>query len=138
MSRYARRRDDRTARSGDAPRAAALPHRIALDDCEVGGARVERDQIVGVMIGAANRDERVFDQPDVFDVLRDTSQHLAFGKGTHFCLGASLARLETRVALEAVQARLPDFEIDAAKIVRVHSPNVRGFASMPMEFTPRS
>ena len=79
----------------------------------------------------------MFANADVFDIRRDTSQHLAFGKGTHFCLGASLARLETRVALEAVHARLPDFEIDDTKLVRVHSPNVRGFASMPITFTPR-
>jgi len=89
-----------------------------------------------LLVGSANRDERAFRSPDVFDIGRDTSQHLAFGKGTHFCLGASLARLEARVALEAIQARLPDYEIDAAKLVRVHSPNVRGFASMPISFTP--
>jgi cytochrome P450 len=60
---------------------------------------------------------------------------LSFGHGTHFCLGAALARLEGRVALEEVQARLPDYEIDDANLVRVHSVNVRGFASMPIEFT---
>jgi len=87
-----------------------------------------------LLIGAANRDERVFAEPDVFDVRRDTSAHLACGKGTHFCMGAALARLEARVALEAVQARLPDFEIDAAGLVRVHSVNVRGFSAMPIAF----
>jgi cytochrome P450 len=112
--------------------------RTLTHDVELHGQRLRAGDRLLLLIGAANRDERVFDQPDVFDILRDTSQHLAFGKGTHFCLGAALARLETRVALEAVQARLPDFEIDAAKIVRVHSPNVRGFASMPIAFTPRS
>ena len=90
-----------------------------------------------LLVGSANRDERMFANADVFDIGRDTSQHLAFGKGTHFCLGASLARLETRVALEAIHARLLDYEIHAAKLVRVHSPNVRGFASMPITFTPR-
>ncbi|MBX3026191.1 cytochrome P450 [bacterium] len=89
-----------------------------------------------LLIGAANRDERVFSEPDRYDIGRDTTQHLAFGKGTHFCLGASLARLETRVALEAIQERLPDFEIDPAGLVRVHSPNVRGFAAMPLRFSP--
>ena len=82
-------------------------------------------------------DERAFEDPDVFDVRRDASAHVAFGKGTHFCLGASLARLEARIALEEVQARLPDFEIDAPGLARVHSVNVRGFSSMPIEFTPR-
>ena len=60
---------------------------------------------------------------------------LSFGHGTHFCLGAALARLEARVALEEIQARIPDFEIDLGKLGRVHSINVRGFASMPMTFT---
>jgi cytochrome P450 len=87
-----------------------------------------------LLIGAANRDERVFPQPDVYDVQRDASQHIAFGKGAHFCLGASLARLETRIALAAILARIPDYEIDADCLVRVHSPNVRGFASMPVTF----
>ena len=90
-----------------------------------------------LLIGSANRDERAFEDPDLFDVRRDASAHVAFGKGTHFCLGASLARLEARIALEEVQARLPDFEIDAPGLARVHSVNVRGFSSMPIEFTPR-
>jgi cytochrome P450 len=89
-----------------------------------------------LLVGAANRDERVFEDPDRYDLRRDTSESLAFGKGTHFCMGAALARLEARVALEAVHARLPDFEIDPAGLVRVHSPNVRGYASMPMNFGP--
>jgi cytochrome P450 len=89
-----------------------------------------------ILVGAANRDERAFADPDRFDLRRDTSSHLAFGKGTHFCMGASLARLEGRVALEEIQARLPDFEIDAAGLERVHSINVRGFAAMPIEFSP--
>jgi cytochrome P450 len=87
-----------------------------------------------LLIGAANRDERVFEDPDRYDLLRDHTESLAFGKGTHFCLGASLARLEGRVALEAVQRRFPDFEVDPAGLVRVHNPNVRGFASMPITF----
>jgi len=89
---------------------------------------------VMVLLGAANRDERAFENPDVFDLRRDTANHLAFGKGTHFCMGASLARLEARIALAEVQRRLPDFEIDPAGIERVHSVNVRGFARLPIEF----
>jgi cytochrome P450 len=87
-----------------------------------------------LLVGAGNRDERVFPQPDRYDLMRDHSESLSFGKGTHFCLGASLARLEGRVALEAVQRRFPDFELDPGGLVRVHNPNVRGYASMPITF----
>ena len=72
--------------------------------------------------------------PDRYDVLRDHTESLSFGKGTHFCLGASLARLEGRVGLEAVLRRFPDYEIDAARLERVHSTNVRGFSSIPITF----
>ena len=67
-----------------------------------------------------------------FDVTRPPQQHLAFGFGMHVCLGASLARLEGRVALEEVLARLPEYEIEEGGLVRVHSPNVRGYAHMPV------
>lgn len=89
-----------------------------------------------LLIGAANRDERAFADPDRFDVRRDASAHLAFGRGTHFCMGAALARLEARVALEEVQRRFADFDIDPNGLVRVHSINVRGYSAMPIRFTP--
>jgi cytochrome P450 len=72
----------------------------------------------------------------VFDLHRDTSESLAFGRGIHFCLGAALARLEARVSLEEVMRRLPDYRVDASGLVRVHSTNVRGFAALPIAFTP--
>jgi cytochrome P450 len=110
--------------------ARTLTCDVALYDCPIPkGARV------ALLIGSANRDERVFENPDVYDVNREITQSLAFGQGTHFCLGASLARLEGRVSLEEIQRRLPDFEIDPDGLVRVHSSNVRGFAAMPIEFS---
>ena len=113
-----------------------LGNRITTTETTIGGATMPAGTSLTLCIGAANRDERVFDRADVYDVRRDTSAHLAFGKGTHFCLGASLARLEARVTLEEIQARLPDYAIDPAGLVRVHSVNVRGFSSMPIAFTP--
>ena len=71
-----------------------------------------------------------------YDIQRDTNAMLSFGQGTHFCLGAALARLEARVALEEVQRRFRDFEVDPSGIARVHSVNVRGFAALPITFTP--
>jgi cytochrome P450 len=103
---------------------------------EIHGREIPGGARVALLIGAANRDERVFQDPDVFDVRREQRQSLAFGHGTHFCLGASLARLEGRVALEEVQARIPDYEVRPEGLARIHSSNVRGFASLPLEFTP--
>ena len=70
---------------------------------------------------------------DRFDLERNTTGSLAFGQGTHFCLGASLARLEGRVSLEEVLKRIPGYRIREAGIERIHSSNVRGFATLPIE-----
>jgi cytochrome P450 len=114
-----------------------LMARSVTSDFDYHGHAMKRGQKVLLLIGSANRDERVFPSPDVFDLHRDTSQHLSFGRGTHFCLGAALARLEARVSLEEVLGRVPDYEIDEARAVRVHSTNVRGFAALPMGFSAR-
>jgi cytochrome P450 len=73
----------------------------------------------------------VFAEPDRFDVRREPNEHLALGIGVHFCLGASLARLESRVALEEFGRRFPRYEVDEGRCVRVHMSNVQGFESVP-------
>jgi len=108
--------------------------RILDRDVELHGEKLREGDRAVLLIGSANRDERVFPEPDRFDLLRDTRASLAFGQGTHFCLGASLARLEGVVALEELWRRIPDYEIDPAGLVRVHSVNVRGFAALPLRF----
>jgi cytochrome P450 len=108
--------------------------RTATCDFEIAGQHIRKDDKVLLLIGSANRDETVFPAADRYDLDRDTTASLAFGRGTHFCLGASLARLEARIALEEVLCQVPDFEIDPAGLVRVHSTNVRGFAQMPIGF----
>jgi hypothetical protein len=95
----------------------------------------EGDQVV-LLYASANRDERHFDGPERFDIRRNDRSHLAFGFGTHFCLGASLARLEARVALEELLARLPDLRVDAGAGERLGGGVVRGWANLPVEFTP--
>lgn len=108
--------------------------RLALEDVELPEGKIQAGEKVVLLIGSANRDERVFPEPDRFDIERDTSESLSFGQGNHFCLGASLARMEARVALEEVLRVMPDYEIDHSGIVRVHSVNVRGFAALPITF----
>ncbi len=84
-----------------------------------------------LLVGAANRDPRAFPDPDRYDLDRDTSGIVSFGFGRHFCLGASLARLETRVVLEELVRRVRTYDIDADAARRVHSVNVRGFDTLP-------
>lgn len=110
--------------------------RTTRRDVVLHGCRIPAGARVALLIGSANRDEAVFPEPDRYDILRDTRRSLAFGHGTHFCMGASLARLEARVSLEEVMAVLPDYEIDESGARRVHSSNVRGFARLPLRFRP--
>jgi cytochrome P450 len=111
--------------------------RTVTRDHEIRGHQLREDEKVLLLVGSANRDEEVWERPKAYDIERDTSASLSFGQGTHFCLGASLARLEARVSLEEILARLPDYEIDTGGLVRVHSTNVRGFAAVPLEFPKR-
>jgi cytochrome P450 len=84
--------------------------RLATQDVELAGTRIPKGAYVALLLGSANRDERRFPEPDRFDAARDAQGHLGFGFGKHFCLGASLARMEARVALEALRAELPRLE----------------------------
>jgi cytochrome P450 len=110
--------------------------RTLTRDVELHGCTLERDRKVVLLIGAANRDERQFHDPDRFDIRRAAERHLAFGYGVHFCLGASLARLEARVALEEIHRRIPDYAVDEAGIDHVHAGNVAGLARLPVSYTP--
>jgi cytochrome P450 len=106
--------------------------RVTLEDVEIAGSTIPAGDHVLLLIGSANRDPEVFVRPDVFEIGRDTTEMLSFGRGTHFCMGAALARLEARVAFEEWWKRFPNYEVQAESIVRVHSVNVRGFASLPV------
>ncbi len=90
-----------------------------------------------LLIGSANRDPAVFTDPDSYDLDRDTSALISFGAGRHYCLGANLARLEAELALGEFASRIAGYEIDEARARRVHSVNVRGFASLPMRLEVR-
>jgi cytochrome P450 len=115
--------------------SSQILYRSMGEDHELRGKLLKKGDPVALVVGSANRDERVFDDADRFDLSRSFKQSLAFGQGTHFCLGASLARLEGRVALEEVQRRLKDWRVDEAGLVRMHSGNVRGYGHVPISFT---
>jgi cytochrome P450 len=100
--------------------------RKTMADTEIRGVRIPKGECVAVFLGSANRDERRFPDPDRLDIDRDLSGFPGFGFGKHFCLGASLARLETRVAFEALVPELPKLERAEGAIARVDSFLVRG------------
>lgn len=101
-------------------------------DVERYGAKMPAGARVLLLVGSANRDDTVIERANEFDVFRPPVPHLAFGIGPHFCLGASLARLEGRVALEEILQRMPAYEVDLARRERIHSTNVRGYARLPV------
>jgi cytochrome P450 len=101
-------------------------------DAEYHGITIPAGSKISLLNGAADRDERHFPNPDVFDVRRDIDRQLAFGYGAHFCIGAALARMETRVALAETLKRYPTYEIDESRLEFVHTATVRGYKSVPM------
>jgi cytochrome P450 len=105
--------------------------RTTTTDVEIHEGVIPAGDRVLLLLGSANRDERVFAEPDRYDLSRDTSDSVSFGMGRHFCMGASLARLEADVVLNEVVSRVADYDIDVARMKRFHSVNVRGFASLP-------
>jgi cytochrome P450 len=90
------------------------PMRFAAEDVRVGDTLIRRGDAVSLVLGSANRDERRFPRADRFDIRRDPNRHLAFGLGPHYCLGAPLARLEGRIALNALLDRLPNLALAVA------------------------
>ncbi len=107
------------------------------EEVELHGVTIPADSRVILVTGAAQHDERVFEEPELFDLHRDVERHVGFGFGAHLCVGAALARLETRVAFEELLARYPRYEI-GAPIVRAYSSNVRGLARLPIVLVPTS
>jgi cytochrome P450 len=111
--------------------------RALTEDTVIHGTRLEAGARMAILPASANRDDQIFRDPERFDLDRDNSRLLSFGRGPHHCLGAALARLEMRVALEEAGAVFSGYEIDMASARRVHSPNQRGFASLPCSVTHR-
>ena len=111
--------------------------RTATEDHELHGETIHAGDEILLMYSSANRDERVFDDPETLDVTREHNHHVAFGFGTHFCLGASLARLEIRVMFEELLRRIPDLRlVRGAEPRRLASAFAVGYDAIPVEFTP--
>ncbi len=110
-----------------------LTDRVATEECEMGGIRIRRGQLVGVLLGSANRDPERFPAADRLDLGRSDNRHLAFGLGPHFCLGAPLARLETEVALGSLLRRFPDFRGPQEPPAWKRSAVLRGPLALPIE-----
>ncbi len=111
--------------------------RTATADVELGGQRIAEGEKLLLLYPSANRDEAVFPDASTFDIRRSPNEHVAFGFGTHFCLGASLARLELRVVFEQLLARLPDLAlVDDGEPAHRPANFVSGYESMPVTFTP--
>jgi cytochrome P450 len=106
--------------------------RYVAKDVEVHGQIVPEGSAMLLLTSSANRDERRFDDADHLDIRRKIDHHLAFGYGLHFCLGAALARLEGRIALDEVLSRFPEWEVDIDNAVRVRTSTVRGWESLPV------
>ena len=104
--------------------------RFTLRDVEVAGVTIPARSRVLLITGSAGRDEREYPDADRFDIHREVRKHVTFGYGIHFCLGASLARTEGRIALEEVLKRFPEWSIDRSKVVRQHTSTVRGYGNV--------
>jgi cytochrome P450 len=112
--------------------------RVTTADLDFYGQTIPKGDRVLLLAGSANRDERAFADPDRYDLDRSLEAGIAsFGVGRHFCMGASLARLEARVVLEELLKRVRSYEIDVDGARRVHSVNVRGFETLPTSVTVR-
>ena len=110
-----------------------LTDRAVREDCEIGGRRIRRGQLIAVVLAAANRDPERFPDPDRLDVARADNHHLAFGQGNHFCLGSQLAKLEAEIAIETLLRRFPDLSGSPQPTAWRRSMVIRGPEAVPLQ-----
>ena len=117
----------------------AVVLRRAMESTELAGVPIEGGADVALMLGGANRDHRKYENPDEFNIFRKERQHVGFGFGVHVCMGMHLARMETRIALEAILDRLDDLKLDPApgQDIRIEGLAFRSPVSLPVSFTAR-
>ena len=105
-------------------------------DVELHGSVIPAERRVLLLIGSANRDERVWDDPEKFDIHRQIDRQIGFGSGVHLCTGTHLARMQGRVMLEELLSRFPNYEIAEDRLVRSYSTNFRGYQHVPLILNP--
>ena len=110
--------------------------RTVMKDIELHGTTIKKGSIVLLLTNSANRDADAYEDPDTFNIMREPKQHASFGFGAHFCVGAALARLEGRVALEETLKRYPEWDVEWTDTERVHTSSVRGYLKLPVKVTP--
>lgn len=110
--------------------------RYARENVSIHGVTIPRGEVALGVIGAANRDETVFENPDMLDITRENNKHLSFGHGIHYCLGASLARLEAKIAINTLLDRLPDLRLKGTSHSLRWRPSLilRGLEALPVQF----
>ena len=117
----------------DSPTQAPNPQ-VATEDVEIDRRKISSGEVVTVLIGAANRDPAKFPDPDRFNIERADGEHLAFSHGAHYCLGASLARLQAQIAVGAIARRMPKLRLAASQLKWKTMGRFRGLESLPVEF----
>jgi cytochrome P450 len=106
--------------------------RVTTQPVERHGQTIPAGSTVALLTGAANRDERAFDDPDTYNVHRKIDRHVTFGVGLHYCFGAALARLEGRIALEEILKRFPTWDVNDAGADLIHTSTLRGYHKLPI------
>ena len=108
--------------------------RVALEDVEIGGHLIRRGAKVTMVLGSANHDPSIFSVPEKLDITRNAKAHLGFGLGIHYCIGAPLARIGGRIALEALLRRLPELRLNNSIPDWREGPVFRGLKQLPLSF----
>ncbi|MCS0787423.1 cytochrome P450 [Cytobacillus firmus] len=108
-------------------------NRFVTEDMELKGMKLKKGQEVMAWIGSANRDESVFDKPDVFDINRSPNNYLSFGAGVHYCLGSQLAKLEAKICITEMLKAIPNMKLDTSKQLRlISSTFMYGYKELPV------
>ena len=110
--------------------------RVAREEIRLGGQTIEAGQGIGLLFGAANRDEAQFADPDRFDIARQPNRHLTFAHGPHFCLGAAIARAEAQVAVLTVVQRCEGLRLATDEVDWLEGFSFRGPKALPVTFAP--